>query len=182
MAITDEVRRCFDSCTQMAGIEPDEFETVWIVKDAALKMLDRIDAAHEKAMENSYRDGYQEGKRDGDDEWYEEHESYLEEHGWYQALDADGVPIRMGDEVYQVKGGWVYTVESIKFYPDHTTLSFGCKHGYGCDSAHNIRHYHAPTVEDVLQEFARRITGRECMTVRPDIIAEYADKLQPKED
>lgn len=35
-----------------------------------------------------------------------------------------------------------------------------------------------PTVEDVLREFALRVAGKECMTARPDVIAEYAAKLQ----
>lgn len=44
MAITDEIRKAFDECTVMAGVEND-FECVYITKAAALLYLDEIDAA-----------------------------------------------------------------------------------------------------------------------------------------
>lgn len=89
MAITDELRHNIEGAEQLYGRECPRLRAI----------ADRIDEKHRKAMDDSYRDGYQEGKRDGDDEWYEEHESYLEEHGWYQALDADKQPVKFGDEV-----------------------------------------------------------------------------------
>ena len=147
-------------------------------RQSMLDIADRIDSAHEKALHEAYTKGYEDGvgvanakdaqaeylrgKNDGYDEgwdagfasaddWLAQHEDAMAEHGWYRALDADKQPIKLGDEVYQVEGGLVYTVESITFYPDNTTVSFGCKHGFGCDNAHNVHHYHAPTVEDVLR-------------------------------
>lgn len=54
MSITDRLRKAFDDCTVMAGVEPD-FECVYIVKAAALTILDDIDAAfaagHDRAVE-----------------------------------------------------------------------------------------------------------------------------------
>ena len=54
MSITDTMRKAFNECTVMAGVEPD-FECVYITKDAAVLMLDDIDAAfvegHERAVE-----------------------------------------------------------------------------------------------------------------------------------
>lgn len=44
MAITDRMRKAFDDCTVMAGVEND-FECVYIVKAAAMLYLDEIDAA-----------------------------------------------------------------------------------------------------------------------------------------
>lgn len=93
-------------------------------------------------------------------------------------VDADGVPIRVGDKVYQVEGGWVYTVESITFYPENTTVSFKCKHGFGCDSAHNVRHYHEPTVEDVLTEFGIDWEHESDCEDRAALLKEYAARLQ----
>lgn len=103
-------------------------------------------------------------------------------------VDADGVPIHLGDKVYQGKGGWVYTVKSISFYPDNTTVTFDCKHGFGSDSAHNLRHYHEPTVEDVLREFAYvgiRIAAKDGLKAGEidfyadeEAIAKYAAKLR----
>jgi len=115
-------------------------------------------------------------------------------HGWYRALDADKKPIRLGDKVYQVKGGWVYTVKSISFYPDNTTVTFECEHGFGSDSAHNLRHYHEPTVEDVLREMHAELDEVTALYVgeaigsddrdrdEARIFAEYAAKLQLRED
>ena len=42
----------------------------------------------------------------------------------------------------------------------------------------DIRHHHAPTVEDVLREFALKVAGEECMTMRTGVVEEYAAKLQ----
>lgn len=50
MAITDTMRKAFDECTVMAGVEPD-FECVFITKDAALSYLDEIDAENAKLRE-----------------------------------------------------------------------------------------------------------------------------------
>lgn len=44
MAITDRMRKAFDDCTVMAGVEND-FECVYITKAAAMLYLDEIDAA-----------------------------------------------------------------------------------------------------------------------------------------
>lgn len=35
-----------------------------------------------------------------------------------------------------------------------------------------------PTVEDVLREFALKVAGEECMTMRTDVVEEYASKLR----
>jgi len=139
MAITDEVR-------QLARRRSFTAEEL-------LDIADRIDEKHKKAMDNSYRDGYQEGKRDGEDDWYEEHEAYLEEHGWYQALDADKEPIKFGDEVEwrhpngscELRHGIVVGIKTDKigdemFYGvtikvDRFTVRL---------MANQLRHYHAP--------------------------------------
>lgn len=43
MSSIDEMRKAFDDCTVMAGVE-DDFECVYIVKRAALAILDNIEA------------------------------------------------------------------------------------------------------------------------------------------
>ena len=54
MSITDGLRKVFDDCTVMAGVEAD-FECVYIAKSAALKLLDEVDEAfaegHARAVE-----------------------------------------------------------------------------------------------------------------------------------
>lgn len=44
MAITDRMRKAFDDCTVMAGVEND-FECVYITKAAAMLYLNEIDEA-----------------------------------------------------------------------------------------------------------------------------------------
>lgn len=121
-----------------------------------------------------------------ENEWYEEHESYLEEHGWYQALDADKEPIKFGDDVE-----WRHTCGSCE-------LCHGIVMGIKTDKiddevfheitvkvdrfttvrlmANQLRHYHAPTVEDVLHEFI--CDHEEGVRDEADLIAEYAAKLR----
>jgi hypothetical protein len=170
MAITDELRHNIEGAEQLYGRECPRLRAI----------ADRIDEEHKKAMDDSYRDGYQEGKRDGDDDWYEEHESYLEEHGWYQALDADKQVIYADDELFLggdsvgrvtaigvgQRAGWVWTLT------EGDTVSIG----------HNanlllLRHHHEPTVEDVLRDFGKAWVewedGSPC-----DPIAKFAAKLR----
>ena len=137
-------------------------------------IADRIDAAYHAA----YQDGENAILAVLDKRGDSDVDKTMDEHGWYRALDADKKPIRLGDEVYQVEGGLVYTVESITFYPNNTTVSFGCKHGFGCDNAHNVHHYHAPTVEDVLREFGDWYAHTKGGCDEEAIIAEYAAKLR----
>lgn len=48
----EELRESFDDCTQEAGIEPNTFDTVWITKSCAMSMLDAIQAeVDERFME-----------------------------------------------------------------------------------------------------------------------------------
>lgn len=136
-------------------------------------IADRIDAEHQKAIQEL---------------------NNLADASVLLPVDADGVPIRVGDKVYQVGGGWVYTVKSITLYPDNTTVTFECEHGFGSDSAHNVRHYHEPTVEDLLREFAEKMNENIGMYTSEAIdadewrdadnktIAEYAAKLRLAEN
>lgn len=54
MAITDEIRKAFDDCTVMAGVEND-FECVYVTKAAALLYLNEIDAAFRELLEENER-------------------------------------------------------------------------------------------------------------------------------
>ena len=114
----------------------------------------------------------------------------------YTALpvDADGVPIHVGD-VMEADNGTTFEVEHISLYQ----WGWRCV-GEGTDrsgvtcTAHAIpdgcRHHHAPTVEDVLREFAQEMnenlgmyTGEaidadEWRKADERTIAEYAAKLR----
>ena len=95
----------------------------------------------------------------------------------YTALpvDADGVPIHVGD-VMELDSGAVEEVESMHYYGSG---------GWTTTTTHNatampsiIRHHHAPTVEDVLREYALKC--EEAGNSGPEVkrlAAEYAARL-----
>jgi hypothetical protein len=107
-------------------------------------------------------------------------------------VDADGVPIHVGD-VMEADNGTTFEVEHISLYQ----WGWRCV-GEGTDrsgvtcTAHAIpdgcRHHHAPTVEDVLREFAHvgiRIAAKHGIKAGEidfyadeDAIAEYAARLR----
>lgn len=165
MSITDELRKwgygfCGDT------------------HDVVTAIADRIDAEHKEACDAAYQDGENAILAVFDKRGNADVDKTMAEHGWYRALDADKKPIHLGDKVYQVKGGWVYTVKSISFYPDNTTVTFECKHGFGNDNAHSVRHYHEPTVEDVLREMLDACGELPAEETNEAIVAEYAAKLR----
>ena len=176
MSITDELRKWAEGGTLRAGM------SLRTARDQALAIADRIDSEHERQLEVLYRDM-------SDAEWVR------------LPLDADGVPIRFGDKVtvpwsekvYEVSGFsytqqlargertiWVdvYSLEKMRNVPL-------C----GADSCH---HYHAPTVEDVLRQFAHvgiRIAAKHGIEAGEidfyadeEAIAEFAAKLRLADD
>ena len=93
-------------------------------------------------------------------------------------LDADGVPIHVGD-VMGKGDGYSYGVIQLRLVErgwavmlcDHSTLV----------APSSLRHYHAPTVEDVLREFADlwHEAKRGPETVDFDaLVAEWSPKLR----
>lgn len=97
-------------------------------------------------------------------------------------LDADGVPIHAGDAL--TDGKHTYTVTSVTFDSFAVTV---CGHSetslnsWPIDQPGKMRHHHAPTVEDVLREFAEKITDSQVPGVHPtyeEAIAATAAKLR----
>ena len=145
-----------------------------MVNHTLLEIADRIEAEYE----SSYKDGYDEGFASADD-WLAQHEDAMAEHGWvkFPPLDADGEPWHIGDEianqynlhltvseiVYASNGYWMlHAKPNWRFY-----ANIAC-------------HYHAPTVEDILREFALRAI-RESEGNYGDLdetCAEYAKRLR----
>ena len=153
------------------------------VREKLGAIADRIDAEHDAKVaywqEASYKDGYDEGFASADD-WYAEHAAELAEHGWVRGpLDADGKMWRSGD---MSDSNWG-VIEGIA-YEDGRWLVSGHDTSAPWVPADSIRHYHAPTVEDVLTEmlYKAHIYDEREMELLPDLIAEYATKLQLKED
>lgn len=123
-----------------------------------------------------YDMGFDAGYASADD-WFVDHAEELAEHGWIRLpVDADGVPIRVGD---WITGKWdakakVVAVTSDEVYwwePD------GC---HWCHAS-EVRHYHEPTVEDVLREFAK-CWDDPAHYAKGELVEAFAAKLQLRED
>lgn len=152
MSITDELRKW---ARGLNTYNRDELQV--------LAIADRIDVAHEKALSQAYMDV-------SDSEWVR------------LPKDANGEVIHLGDVV--MLPDWPlnhHEVINLVYARDGWAII--SRHGSIEASEHTVHvKPEKPTVEDVLREFAQRVTGRECMTARPDVLAEYAAKLQLKED
>ena len=171
MAITDELR--------LFAADP---YTGWVPTDkqqADLRAIaDRIDAEHESACAEAYGNGVMSVP------------IALDERAWVKLpVDADGVPIRVGDVMYDCNES-----QSEKFSVAIMELN---KWGWSLLDSYGERnepgqchHYHAPTVEDVLREFAEKMnenmgmyTGEaidadEWRDADRQTIAEFAAKLR----
>lgn len=166
MSITDELREYANT-----RISPN--------KGMLLAIANRIDAEHEQQCAESWMRGH--------DAWAAiDRSDEMAEHGWIRLpKDADGEYIRVGD---------VMRLGSVE--RDLTVLGFGVPDASGHDygvyvldgdeytwyNAIFLRHYHAPTVEDVLTEFGIDWEHESDCEDRAALLKEYAAKLQLREE
>ena len=158
MSITDELMEYAHDCCAR-------------IDDDIHAIADRIDAEHERVRAESILDMTDER---------------MAEHGWVRLpKDADGEYIRVGD---------VMRLGSVE--RDLTVLGFGVPDASGHDygvyvldgdeytwyNAIFLRHYHAPTVEDVLTEFGIDWEHESDCEDRAALLKEYAAKLQLREE
>ena len=194
VSITDELREWYRDRIFMAN--------GWAEIDT---IADRIDAAHRAALEKlaaqmdeSERSGFDQGFASADD-WLAQNEDAMAEHGWVRLpVDADGVTIRPGDRLDWKNGNeithvHVHSLILDEFWPSRWDYEYETDDdGEIMDSrecarltmfAHSV-HHHAPTVEDVLREFAERYLDYEGMPsagrrgVGEALMDEYAAKLR----
>ena len=139
-------------------------------------MLDRVDAEHERTVGFCKRLEDAAAKREDVEIFGVEYTAL--------PLDADGVPIRVGDVMEWPYGNGEFIVEGI----GGNTLFYIDKDSNECEwtAAGDKRHRHEPTVEDVLREMSTKLRqawiGPETFDHNA-IIAEYAAKLRlAKED
>ena len=157
---------------------------------AILAIADRIDAEHDKALnsvagayDSGYNVGYDEGFASADD-WLAQHEDAMAQHGWVRLpKDADGEYIHIGDvmEWVRYKDDDPTIVRTVSGIGNGVFFAWSDEQGrYAQYEAHAYRHYHAPTVEDVLREFAEKVTDSQIPGVHPtyeEAIADYANRL-----
>ena len=108
----------------------------------------------------------------------DEQQRFIDEHYQLLPVDADGEYIHIGDVMEWCNG--FFTVHELKLTEDGWQ-TWDSEHGYTVHADECIRH-HAPTVEDVLREFALAVCKDDALTIRKDVVDEYAAKLMLKED
>lgn len=178
MSITDELREwMFDHTVNCS----DD-------RIALVAIADRIDAEHESKVSYwqgaSYKDGYDEGFASADD-YFTDKRKTLEEHGWVKLpVDADGVPIRVGDEMCNThKDGFMAKrVTGLCLHSGGRWTAQVDEGRLRWHDADKLHHYTPPTVEDVLEEFFGKANLPDGTQTRAELIAEYAAKLRLKED
>lgn len=139
-------------------------------EEMLLAIADRIDAKHEEKVSYwqgaCYEDGYKEGLADNEDA--------MAEHGWVKLpKDADGVPIRVGDVMWQKDRITKRACKAIM--GDAYVMLDGIQ---GAVYAKGLTHYREPTVEDVLREFGDWYAHTKGGCDEDGIIVEYAAKLR----
>ena len=116
-------------------------------------IADRIDAAHDKALLNVHTD-------------------LMDASGWVRLpKDADGEYIHAGEKL----DGYGKTITVVEMRYGRSGWVLISEYGNAYADSFAFTHHHAPTVEDVLTEFADEVQ-RCCDTA--DTIAEYAAKLR----
>lgn len=174
MSISDELREYAHDCCAR-------------IDDDIHAIADRIDAAHQKALDEwkaKHGQMWLKGYSECHAELLEGNEtlaSDLERCGWVRLpVDADGVPIHVGDEMcnthkdgFMAKrvtglclhsgGRWTAQVDEVRLR---------------WHDADKLRHYTPPTVEDVLEEFFGKANLPDGTQTRAELVAEYAAKLR----
>lgn len=148
MSITDELRK-WGRATLMPSL-----------LNSLLSIADRIDAEHERQLGVLYRDM-------SDAEWVR------------LPKDADGVPINVGDVMELVSYDEDYrpVIRTVNAVGEQVFFAWSKENGrYAQYEACAYRH-HAPTVEEVLREFALAVCKDDALTIRKDVVDEYAKRL-----
>lgn len=88
--------------------------------------------------------------------------------------DADGVPIHVGDTL----DGYGKTIEVVEMRYGRCGWVLISRDGSGYADTFAFAHRHAPTVEDVLREFAEKYRFSDTECTYEEAITEYAAKLR----
>jgi len=178
VSITDELRSWAEGNTLRAGM------SLRTARDQALAIADHIDAEYEKVLDERDSERFNalmDAREDGVNAVLKGPEGF----GLVKLpRGADDEYIRIGDAV--TCGATVWTVTGLKFLGEGwgvcCTVYNECGgSGTSVYPPSNLRHHRAPTVEDVLREFAEKVIDSQIPSVHPtyeEAIAEYAAKLR----
>lgn len=142
------------------------------VREKLDAIADRIDAEHEAQLSDAFE------TRNSDEN--------LESDGWVRLpMDADGETVYPRDLMVSAKGHFAgcHEVKKLVLVKCDGRLEWSCQlDGVGLWDSYfalgNLRHHHAPTVEDVLEELLQRFSEDGYEGGMYDLIAEYAAKLR----
>ena len=140
-------------------------------RQSMLDIADRIDAAHERAVMSVMNDAL-----------YHANDENMAELGWVRLpKDADGKYIHVGDMLEITHGFGTKDcgeVTDIHLQSGKCAVSIGFGDEEGVTAyPEDYRHYHAPTVEDVLREFGKAWVEWEDGSPY-DPIAKFSAKLR----
>ena len=147
----------------------------WSATNAALNnRIDAIEEEFRRQRDTLWNEGYDIGFASAD-KLIADYKDELAEHGYIKLpVDADGVPIHIGDVMDGTCPSGKHVNGTVNAIGDGvfwlSNVQFSLKPDY-------MHHYHAPTVEDVLREFADTMSETHPLDV-PARIAEYAAKLR----
>jgi hypothetical protein len=174
MSITDELREYVQSWRETPNLmdDLDAGDIDGLLGDF-IAIADRIDAEHERQCAESWMRGH--------DAWAAiDRSDEMAEHGWVRLpKDADGEYIRIGDVMDFTKNVRGLTVLGIGI-ADANESSYGVFVREGNDYVwYNAEflHHHVQTVEDILREFALTVCKDDALTIRKDVVEEYAKRL-----
>lgn len=146
MSITDELREYTEKQIKWLDMTKVHYRKLFSIAD-------RIDAEHQKAIREL---------------------NNLADASVLLPVDADGVPIRIGDVIAYKDNTKPKEVVAL-VPPSVVMVEDGPRHADMC------RHYHEPTVEDVLHELVIEWDCSLDCEDKADVIKEYAAKLQLRE-
>jgi hypothetical protein len=162
----------------------------WMSADSIKHAPMRTATKRENDLIRLLKDAAKEYQREhAEVEWQKELYRSLSDHAFSDMVllprDADGEVVHVGDEMVVGDYGYRFIVAGVGL-ADRTDVLFetdGDKSD--CFPAKVCRHYRPPTIEDVLREFAEKVTDSQIPGTHPtyeEAIAEYTAKLQVKED
>ena len=159
MSITDELRT--------GGIYRFPSNSRVFTEEELTAIAGRIDEQHARAVMSAMNDAL-----------YHANDESMAELGWLRLpKGADGVSIYVGDRL----DGYGKTIEVVELRYGRSGWVIVSRDGNAYADTFAFTHHHEPTVEDVLREFAEKITDSQIPGVHPtyeEAIAEYAAKLR----
>jgi hypothetical protein len=158
MSITDELREFADELDNKAALKSEHgFSPVGMRLE---RIADSIDAEHEREVDEARMDAFA-----------------MPNHRVALPMDADGVPIDLGDEVY-------YIDNATEMHETHFTVTFFTLYKGGWEvnnyKPSRLRHWDKSTVEELLLDFSDKVldSGHQWGLDAEETIAEYAERIR----